>query len=161
MSVRDTPAATQQRWLTADQLAVWRGFMRLVQRLPAALESQLQQDSQLSFIEYYVLANLSEEPGRRRRLSELADLTNLELSRLSHLVGRLEKRGFAYREPDPGNGRYTLAVLTDEGYAHLAEAAPGHVSRVLALFVDTLDADELRTLQRISEKVLARVEGAS
>lgn len=148
------------RWLSRDQLAVWRGFMRLVQRLPAALESQLQQDSKLSFIEYYVLAHLSDQPGRRMRMSELAMLANTELSRLSHMIGRLENRGFVCREPDPDNGRYTQAILTDAGYAYLAEAAPGHVGQVLDLFVDVLTPNELRTLHRISDKVLDRIERA-
>ncbi|MEA5360374.1 MarR family transcriptional regulator [Amycolatopsis sp., V23-08] len=149
----------REQWLTDDQLAAWRGFMKLLQRLPAALESQLQQDSKLSFIEYYVMAHLSDQPERRLRMSELAVLANTELSRLSHLIGRLEKRGFVYREPDPGNGRYTRAVLTDAGQAYLAEAAPGHVARVQSLFVDVLTPEELRTLHGISDAVLARIDG--
>lgn len=75
-----------------------------MQRLPAALEWQLQRDSQPSFIEYYVLAILSDQPGRRMRMSELAVLANSALSRPSHLVSRLEKRGFSCREPDRVSG---------------------------------------------------------
>ncbi|MFG2961299.1 MarR family winged helix-turn-helix transcriptional regulator [Streptomyces sp. NPDC048291] len=85
---------------------------------------------------------------------------NAELSRLSHMVGRLEKRGFVRREPDPRNGRYTQAILTKAGYAYLAGAAPGHVAGVLDVFIDVLTPDELRTLHRISDKVLARIEHA-
>ncbi|WP_290060228.1 MarR family winged helix-turn-helix transcriptional regulator [Amycolatopsis solani] len=150
----------EPRWLTDDQLAAWRGFVKLLQRLPAALETQLQQDAKLSLIEYHVLAHLSDQPGRRLRMSELAALASTELSRLSHLIGRLENRGFVAREPDPENGRYTLAVLTEAGYAHLVDAAPAHVARVLDLFVDALGANELRTLHRISGKVLDRIEQA-
>lgn len=160
MSVPGESEVSEPRWLTGDQLAAWRGFMKLLQRLPAALESQLQQDSKLSFIEYHVLAHLSDQPERRMRMSELAVMANTELSRLSHMVGRLEKRGFVRREPDPHNGRYTQAILTEAGYAYLAAAAPGHVARVLDLFVDVLAPDELRTLHRISDKVLARIDSA-
>ncbi|MGW3963741.1 MarR family winged helix-turn-helix transcriptional regulator [Amycolatopsis sp. NPDC005003] len=152
------PDAAGPRWLTDDQLAAWRRFMRLLQRLPAALDVQLQQDSKLSLIEYYVLAHLSDQPGRRLRMSELAALATTELSRLSHLVRRLENRGFVYREPDPENGRYTLAVLTEAGYAHLVDAAPAHAARVLELFVDALGTNELRVLHRISGKVLDRID---
>ncbi|MEV6832718.1 MarR family transcriptional regulator [Amycolatopsis sp. NPDC051102] len=160
MSASRESGVSGPRWLSGDQLAAWRGFMKLAQRLPAALEAQLQQDSKLSFIEYYVLAHLSDQPGRRMRMSELAVLANTELSRLSHMIGRLEKRGLVRREPDPDNGRYTQAILTDEGHAYLAAAAPGHVGRVLDLFADVLTPNELRTLHRISDKVLARVERA-
>lgn len=151
---------SEPHWLSGDQLAAWRGFMRLLQRLPAALESQLQQDSKLSFIEYYVLAHLSDQPGHRMRISELAVLANTELSRLSHMINRLEKRGFVRREPDPHNGRYTQAILTEAGFAYLADAAPRHVRHVLDLFIDVVTPDELRTLHRISDKVLARIEHA-
>jgi DNA-binding MarR family transcriptional regulator len=160
MSAQGESEVTEPRWLTADQLAAWRGFMKLVQRLPAALESQLQRDSQLSFIEYYVLAGLSEQPGCLMRMSELAILAGSELSRLSHIVSRLEKRGFVRREPDPRNGRYTQAILTEAGYAYLTDAAPGHVSRVLDLFIDVLTPDELQTLLRCSDKVIARIDSA-
>jgi DNA-binding MarR family transcriptional regulator len=158
MSAQGEPDAAEPRWLTADQLAAWRGFMKLSERLTAALDWQLQRDSQLSFIEYHVLAHLSEQPGRRIRMSELAALVNSEQSRLSHMVSRLEKRGFVRREPDPRSGRYTQAILTDAGHAYLADAAPGHARRVLDLFIDVLDPDELQTLLRCSDKVIARIE---
>jgi len=77
-----------------------------------------------------VLAGLSDQPDHTMRISELAGFTNAELSRLSHLITRLQKRGYVGREPDPNDGRYTNAVLTDAGYNHLA-AAPGHVATVL------------------------------
>jgi DNA-binding MarR family transcriptional regulator len=154
----EEPETAEPPWLTADQLAAWRGFMKLLRRLPGALEWQLQRDSQLSFMEYSVLALLSDQPGRRMRMSELAVTAVLELSRLSHMVSRLEKRGFLCREPDPGNGRYTHAILTDAGYAYLEGAAPGHVRRVRELFIDALGAEELQTLRRSSDTVIARID---
>jgi DNA-binding MarR family transcriptional regulator len=158
MPAQGEPEAAEPPWLTADQLAAWRGFIKLLRRLPAALERQLQRDSQLSFTEYYVLAILSDEPGRRMRISELAVMSNSELSRLSHMVSRLEKRGFLCREPDPGNGRYTHAILTDAGYAYLEGAAPGHVRRVRELFIDALGPEELQALRRYSDTVVARID---
>ncbi len=74
--------------------------------------------------EYFVLAVLSEAPDRRLRLSELAHQANASLSRLSHVVTRLEKRGWARRETVAGT-RGAFAVLTDEGYDKVVEAAPG------------------------------------
>lgn len=161
MSAHGEPVAAGPRWLTTEQLAAWRGFMKLMQRLPAALDAQLQRDSQLSFIEYYVLAGLSEQPGRRMRMSELAVLANAELSRLSHMISRLEKRGLVCREPDPVNGRYTHAILTDAGYAYLVQAAPGHVRRVLDLFIDVLGPGDLQTILRCSDTVMARIDSTS
>ena len=92
MTERRGSTATEPRWLTADELQTWRTLHLALATLPTALGSQLQCDSNLSFIEYYVLASLSDQPNHSMRLSSLAVLANSELSRLSHLVARLEKK---------------------------------------------------------------------
>jgi DNA-binding MarR family transcriptional regulator len=127
-------------------------------KLRWALECQLERDSELSFIEYHALARLSEEPDRTLRMSTLAVLTNASLSRLSHLVTRLEARGLIRREPDPSDGRFTRAVLTDNGYDKLVASAPGHVETVRDLVIDALDPDELHQLRQISERIVGRIE---
>src|SRR3954471_1655690 len=103
--------AEPTRWLTSEEEAAWRAVSSILVRLPWALECQLQRDAGLSFIEYYALAMLSETPDHTRRMSELAAVTDASLSRLSHLVKRLEDRGFVRREADPTDGRYTNAIL--------------------------------------------------
>jgi DNA-binding MarR family transcriptional regulator len=95
--------------------------------LPTALDDQLQRDSGLSHFEYGILASLSEADGATLRMSELAIYANGSLSRLSRAVARLEGRKWVTRRPDPADGRFTLAVLTERGRAVLVEAAPGHV----------------------------------
>ncbi|MFG1602642.1 MarR family winged helix-turn-helix transcriptional regulator [Actinoplanes sp. NPDC049265] len=135
-------------WLTPEEQRVWRSLHGVLLVLPQALDRQLQQDSQLSLLEYYVVAGLSEAPGRTARLSDLALLTNAELSRISHLVARLERRGLVRRRPDPDDGRYTNAVLTEEGWEVVREAAPGHVAAVRRLVFAGLDEAGLRDLAR-------------
>jgi DNA-binding MarR family transcriptional regulator len=148
----------QPRWLTPAELETWQQFALMLHKLPIALEAQLQQDADLSYVEYYVLAGLADQPGHRMRMSDLAVLANAELSRLSHMISRLERRGFVRREPDPTNGRYTHAILTEAGYAHLAEAAPGHVARVRDLVYDVLDPAELDSLRTAAEKISERID---
>ena len=82
------------------------------------------------------------------RMSSLAEVTNASLSRLSHLVKRLEQRGLVRHEPDPTDGRFTNAILTDSGFQALAEAAPGHVAHVRSLIIDVLSPEQLRRLGR-------------
>jgi DNA-binding MarR family transcriptional regulator len=144
--------------LTPAQLEAWQALTLLLARLPTALEAQLQRDSQLSFVEYYALAALSEQPNHTMRMSELAMLTNAELSRLSHLITRLQKRGYVRREPDPDNGRYTNAVLTDAGYDLVVAAAPGHVAAVRELVIDALDDTALAALRNSAERINARID---
>jgi DNA-binding MarR family transcriptional regulator len=159
---RRTKTATKApRWLSRDEESAWRAIAQLMVKLPWALECQLQQDAGLSFIEYHVLARLSEDPEHTLRMSELAMLTNASLSRLSHLVKRLESRGLVRREVDPGDGRFTNAILTKAGYKLLVASAPGHVARVRSLVIDPLSSAELRQLHDASERLLARIETSS
>jgi DNA-binding MarR family transcriptional regulator len=125
--------------------------------LPWSLEGQLKRDADLSFIEYYTLARLSEDSGHTLRMSELAGLTNASLSRLSHLVKRLESRGLVRREPDSADGRFTNAILTKKGYAKLVASAPAHVEAVRALVIDEFSAAELRRLREALQRMATRI----
>src|SRR5262245_39974290 len=107
-------------------------------RLPAALDAQLLRDAGISHFEYQVLAGLSMEPERTLRMSDLAAFAEGSLSRLSQVVGRLERRGWIRRTPDPADGRYTLAILTDEGWHKVVATAPGHVDAVRQYVFDPL-----------------------
>ncbi|MCY1143617.1 MarR family transcriptional regulator [Actinoplanes sp. Pm04-4] len=142
-------------WLTADEMRAWRALHAVVVVLPAALDVQLQRDAQISHLEYYALAGLSERPDRTLRLSDLAILTGAELSRISHLVARLEKRGLVLRRPDPDDARYTNAVLTEQGWEKVQAAAPGHVATVRSLIFDGLDPAGLRELQNTADRIVA------
>jgi DNA-binding MarR family transcriptional regulator len=151
----------EPRWLTSDELETWQALHQVISTLPVALGSQLQRDSDLSFLEYYVLAGLSEQPDHTMRLSRLAILTNSELSRLSHLARRLENRGLIRREPDPADGRFTNAILTPDGYAELVKAAPGHAELVRQLVFDPLSESERRALHKALAKIIPGLEDGS
>ena len=153
-----SPDERPPRWLSPTELEAWLSVVSLVMRLPGVLDSQLTRDSGLSHLEYSVLAMLSENKDHTRRLSELAMITNSSLSRLSHLVSRLEERGLVRRETDPRDGRYTNAVLTGEGYKLLEVSAPGHVDRVRSAVLDTVDAEEFQRFGRTAAKIVGRLE---
>jgi DNA-binding MarR family transcriptional regulator len=146
------------RWLTGAEEAAWRALALVMHQLRWALECQLEHDCGLSYIEYHCLARLSEVPDHTLRMSELAAVTNASLSRLSHLVSRLEQRGMVRREPDPTDGRFTNAILTDAGYAKLVDSAPAHVAAVRALVIDEFSASELRQLRKTAERIVARID---
>jgi DNA-binding MarR family transcriptional regulator len=152
----ETPA--EPRWLTDDERATWLSVARVLIRLPFALDAQLQRDAGLSHFEYQVLAVLSEQPERTMRMSELGLLADGSLPRLSQVVGRLEKRGWVRRTPDPADGRYTLAVLTDAGTAKVVETAPGHVEAVRDLVFDPLTKAQTRHLREICHRIARAVD---
>jgi DNA-binding MarR family transcriptional regulator len=145
-------------WLSAEQLSSWLSFVRLLTWLPWSIDQQLQRDSGLRMVEYQVLAMLSESSERTMRMSSLAEVTNASLSRLSHLVDRLEKRGLVRREPDSVDGRFTNAILTEKGLTTLAAAAPAHVNHVRSLVIDVLTPEQLRRLGRDAARIMARID---
>ena len=145
-------------WLTPDEVDAWLSVVRLMTRLPWSIDQQLQRDSDLAMVEYQVLAMLSERDRRTMRMSSLAELTNTSLSHLSRVVKRLENRGLVRREPDPTDGRFTNAILTEKGFKTLADAAPGHVAHVRSLVIDVLSPEHLRRLGRDAERVLSRID---
>lgn len=145
---------TSPAWLTDSEMAAWRALMQTFARLPVALDQQLQRDADLSFLEYYVLASLSEAPDGVLGMSSLAILTSSEQSRLSHLMKRMEAKGLARREKDPANRRQTNAHITARGWERIRQAAPGHVAAVRSLVFDPLSAKDVQTLARICRQVL-------
>jgi DNA-binding MarR family transcriptional regulator len=146
------------KWLTAEELDSWLSVVRLMTWLPWSIDQQLQRDAKLGMVEYQVLAILSESPERKRRMSSLAEVTNASLSRLSRVVKRLEERGLVRREPDARDGRFTIAILTDDGFRELAEAAPGHVAHVRSLVIDVLSHERLRRLGRDADRIMSRID---
>lgn len=140
-------------WLNPDEKAAWSGLASLVFMMPGALDAPLQRECGLSLFEYLVLSHVSEAPGRRLRMSELAFLANGSLSRLSNVVKRFEQRGWVERSPDPEDGRYTVAALTGAGYDVVVAAAPVHVRSVRDLVLDPLTDADQAALARIAAKL--------
>lgn len=153
MSIDDEP-----RWLDEDEREVWLALVGVMIRVPAELDRQLQRDSNMSHFEYQVLAGLSDAPERTMRMSRLAEFTEGSLPRLSQVVGRLERRGWVERRPDPTDGRYTLATLTDGGFAELERAAPGHVEAVRRLVFDPLSPTQHAQLAEIGRAILGGLD---
>lgn len=143
------------RWLEDDEQRAWRALVGVVLRLPGALEGELQRDAGLGHFPYWVMALLSEAPGRTLRLSHLAEQAGASLSRLSHVVTRLEAAGFVERRPCPADARATLAVLTESGYARVVAAAPGHVAEVRRRVFDALGPGDVAALERVCGRILA------
>ncbi|WP_028267662.1 MarR family winged helix-turn-helix transcriptional regulator [Arthrobacter sp. MA-N2] len=149
---------TEPRWLNADERRAWLALLSINTLLPAALDTQLQAAGKLSLFDYNVLAMLSEADGRFLPMSELAARTSASLSRLSHVVTKLQRRGWVEREAHPGDARVTVAHLTDAGLDTIVSLAPGHVDAVRTLMLDAMTDDDVADLARIGEKIVARLD---
>jgi DNA-binding MarR family transcriptional regulator len=143
----------EPQWLDDEEMDAWLSLVGVMLLLPGALDSQMQRENGITMFEYLVMAMLSEAPGRTLQLKRLATVVNGSLSRLSHVVTRLEKRDWVRRQPMPENGRVTMATLTDAGYAKVVDAAPSHVRTVRELVFDQLDRDQVRQLAAITHRL--------
>jgi DNA-binding MarR family transcriptional regulator len=156
---KTTPQTPDVRWLDNDEQRVWRSFLEASRVLFDALDRQLQADADMPHAYYEILVRLSEAGDRTMRMSELADSLASSRSRLSHAVARLEERGWVRRRSDPTDRRGQWAVLTDEGFAALAAAAPGHVCAVRNSLFDALEPADVAALGRISEAIRTHAAG--
>jgi DNA-binding MarR family transcriptional regulator len=142
------------RWLSADEQRTWRAFLGVMRGLLNTLDRELQRDADMPHAYYEILVRLSEAPDRTLRMSQLAENTLSSRSRISHAVARLEESGWVRREACPDDRRGQWAVLTDEGFAVLAAAAPGHVEGVRSHLFDPLTTEQLAALRDISDTLL-------
>ncbi len=149
------------RWLTDDELQAWLKLAGVMLKLSPALDSQLERDSDLTHFEYLCLAMLSEDEDHTLRMSQLATKANASLSRLSHVVKKLEARGLVVRTPCADSRRVTMVSLTEEGWQVLVAAAPGHVETVRCLVFDGLSPDEVDQLQKIAGHIVSQIDGAN
>jgi DNA-binding MarR family transcriptional regulator len=150
--------STEPKWLSAPERATWMQLSAVLTMLPAALDSQLRRDADLTLFEYYVLAMLSEAPERTLRMSALATRTNATLSRLSHVVTRLAERGLVDRYSCPEDGRATNARLTALGWARVQKAAPNHVATVRDHVIDALTPRQVGQLSAITAALLSSLD---
>lgn len=155
------PSASGRRSPTPDELRVWRDYIETAQALGARMASRMQDESELSPADYSVLLSLSEAPDRRRRSSELASAMGWERSRLSHHLGRMERRALIRREECATDSRGSEIVLTDEGAHSFRRASAPHLHAVRELFLDALTADQLAALGAATASLRASLDPAA
>jgi DNA-binding MarR family transcriptional regulator len=143
------------RWLDPDEMRFWRGFIEVSGRALDAINADLRADADVTHDDYEVLVRLSEAPGRRMRMSELAEQVIQSRSRLTQRVDRLVERGYVERQRCPDDRRGMLATLTEAGFRTLAEAAPAHVESVRRHLIDRLDPEQIRAGAELFDAVVA------
>ena len=147
----------EPRWLDEAEDRAWRGYLRMRTLLHARILRDLAREAGLSGPDYDVLSHVSESPGCRSRLGELAERMAWSRSRLSHHLTRMERRGLVAREDCPSDGRGAFVVLTEAGFRVIQAAAPGHVTSVRRHFIDLLSMEQLNALTRITDTVVGHL----
>jgi len=144
--------ATAPKWLNPAEMKAWRSYIIASRHMLDALDNDLD-GHDLSMPDYEILAQLSDAPDRRLRMSELAEITLLSRSRLSHRMKVMEKAGWVKREACPSDKRGFFAVMTAKGWKAIVAAAPDHVASVRSRFVDHLSDQDQVVLAEIFSRI--------
>ena len=152
------PTKTDVRWLNPREMKAWRSYIIASRRMLEALDSDLA-GFELTMADYEVLAQLSDAPGRKLRMSELAEIAMVSKSRLSHRMKVIEAAGWVKREECPEDRRGYFAVMTDKGFKAIEKAAPTHVGSVRNRFLDHLTVKDQEDLAKIFDRVQSQLRG--
>ena len=152
------PTKTDVRWLNPREMKAWRSYIIASRRMLEALDSDLA-GFELTMADYEVLAQLSDAPGRRLRMSELAEIAMVSKSRLSHRMKVMEAAGWVRREECPEDRRGYFAVMTDKGFKAIERAAPTHVGSVRNRFLDHLTVKDQEDLAKIFDRLQSQLRG--
>jgi DNA-binding MarR family transcriptional regulator len=149
---------TRSRSFTDEERRTWVPVAALLELLPRRLDAQLLRDENLTHFDYFTLSMLAVSNGHTLRMSALAAMANATLPRLSHVVARLERRGYVERRPAPDDARATDVALTNDGRRKVIGATPAHVENVRHYVLDALSPEQFTQLQAIMQAILGRLD---
>jgi len=144
----DGPVIAPASAATDPRLGAWRSFLHAHARLTRRLDEELQAAHHLSLAEYDALVQLARMPGRRLRMSALADRVLLSRSGITRLVDRLEGAGMVERSACATDARGAEAILTPAGLDRLRQASRTHLAGVERYFNDVIDDADKAAIAR-------------
>ena len=135
--------------LNAEHLAAYFALMEVGSLLHHAVEQQLRTDGGLSYVQFQILARLSDSPDGQQRMTDLADQVVYSRSGLTYQAGQLEKAGLVTRGPSVDDERATTVTITAAGRALLERVLPGHIALVQRQLLPPLSHHDITALTRI------------
>lgn len=139
--------------LDAEQLGAYFALMEVSSLLQYAVDEHLRADGDVSYVQFQILARLTDTPEGRLRMTDLADGIVYSRSGLTYQAGLLEKRGLITRSPAPDDERSVMVAVTDTGRALVAQVLPGHIEVVRRLLFSSLGRRDLSTLSGILDRI--------
>ncbi|MGU3431912.1 MarR family winged helix-turn-helix transcriptional regulator [Actinomycetes bacterium M1A6_2h] len=151
---------TDTRWLDHDEQEAWRAYLDATRLLLHTLDRQLARDAGISFTDFELLVVLSESPGCRLRMSELADAVTTTRSGVTRAITRLVDAGWVVRVECEDDKRGTLAELTGAGRDKLSSASPGHVAAVRQNMFDLMEPSDVAALRHTYSAMRTHMTGS-
>ncbi|OLF10391.1 MarR family winged helix-turn-helix transcriptional regulator [Actinophytocola xanthii] len=142
------------------QLGAYFTLIEVTSLLRHAVEQQLREAGNLSYVQFQLLARLGDSPTGSHRMTDLADGVVYSRSGLTYQAGLLEKAGLVVRAPSPDDERSVTVTITDAGRALLAEVLPGHIEVVSGLLFEPLSPADVRALAALLAPVRDHIRAA-
>ena len=134
------------RALVPSELGAYLSLIEVSSLLRHAVEQQLREAGDLSYVQFQLLARLGDSPEGSQRMTDLADGVVYSRSGLTHQAGLLEKAGLVTRAPSANDERSVTLTISDAGRAVLAEVFPGHIDVLKSLFFAPLTSGDVKSL---------------
>ena len=145
--------AQPARSLDPDQLSAYFALIEVVGLLRHAVERQLREAGNLSYVQFQLLARLGDSATGSHRMTDLADSVVYSRSGLTYQADLLEKAGLVTRAPSPDDERGITVTITETGRARLAQVFPGHIEVVSQMLFAPLSAADVKKLAGLLEPV--------
>lgn len=113
-------------------ITLFRALTLVARQLTVVVEQRLQAEAGISLPEFEILSALAAAPDRRARAGALGQMLAWEKSRISHQVGRMERKGLIERFSCVDDLRGTWVGLTDAGAGAIASATPAYDAAIRA-----------------------------
>ncbi|MEH3089033.1 MAG: MarR family transcriptional regulator [Microbacterium arborescens] len=133
----------------ATELGAYLALIETSSLLRHAVEQQLKDAGELSYVQFQLLAALGDAPNGRARMTDLADGVVYSRSGLTYQAQTLEKRGLVTRTPSPDDERSVEVALTADGRALLQRVFPGHIAILDDLLLAPLSRADVESLADI------------
>jgi DNA-binding MarR family transcriptional regulator len=146
--------------LDAEQLSAYFALMEVSTLLQHSVDEHLRADGDLSYVQFQILARLTDAPDGKLRMTDLADGVVYSRSGLTYQAGLLEKRELITRTPAPDDERSVIVTVTDAGRALVTQVLPGHIDVVRRLLFDALRPRDLATLGGVLDRVREHMRAA-
>jgi DNA-binding MarR family transcriptional regulator len=135
------------------QLGAYFALIEVSSLLRHAIEQQLRDAGDLSYVQFQLLARLGDQADGSHRMTDLADGVVYSRSGLTYQAGLLEKAGLVARSPSPEDERGVTVTITAAGRARLAQVFPGHIEVVREMLFRPLAAKDVERLAELLEPV--------
>ena len=145
--------STTGRGLSRRDLATWVRFTSGLSALIQALDCRLRDESGLSVDDFGVLRAVWAAPKSGIPMSELADELSFSVSRLTHVMQRMESKGWVQRRTLDEDKRVKMVSLTDKGRQRFRDAWPSHAEAIRELFLDQLTDDDRISIENTFSRI--------